>query len=455
MFEVEPVAYALDSIISSIIKEAHLEAGLFQKDEIFKLSDAQRKFSVARLLLEKILFQGSLHLERKFRENFHSARLAIDNLASKPLSHSSEQQQLFILFNREAQAFERLSDKAISERKSDNWNVARYLMATETVPIAKQVIENVTALSSVSRTLMHEESLDASRVAKIVVSVMIMLIGIMILVAYNISRRRTKALTRPIETLSKAVQDFATGQLDQDIPVMSNDELGELTRSFNSMRVSLHNPQGDLQRANLLLEKRVEERTKELKESEERFRRISVTAHDAIIMMDNEGNISYWKNAAERIFAYSAEEVMAKALAKMIIPDKYKEARGKGIRKFKDTGRGAAIGKILELSAIKKDGTEFPIELSLSAVKMKDKWNVIGIVRDITDRKKAEECHATIGLAVTQIAHGTKNILSALHGGKYMVETALRKNDWHMLRGGWDVTKIGISRMQILTSTPS
>ncbi len=199
------------------------------------------------------------------------------------------------------------------------------------------------------------------------------------------------------------------------------------------------------------LDEALKKKVKELQESEERFRKISVTAHDAIIMMDSEGNISYWNKAAERIFEYSTEEVLGKALDKIIIPDQYKEAHKNGIREFKETGRGAAIGKILELSAIKKDGTEFPIELSVSAVKIKGNWNAIGILRDITDRKRAEEYHAAIGRAITQIAHGTKNILNALQGGKYMVETALGKNNMNLLKEGWDVTKIGISRMQNLT----
>ncbi len=387
LFEVEPVAYVLDSIISSIIKEAHIEVGPFQKDEIFKLSDAQRNFSVARLQLEKILFEGSLHLERKFRENFHLARLAIDNLASKPLSHSSEHQKLFILFNREAQAFERLSDKAISERKSDNWNVARYLMATETVPIAKQVIENVTALSTVSRTLMHEESLDASRVSKIVVSVMIMLIAIMMLVAYNISRRRTKALTKPIETLSKAVHDFANGQLDQDIPVMSNDELGELTRSFNSMRVSLHNAQGDLQRANLLLEKRVEERTKDLRESEEKIQAIINNSPAVIFAKDLEGKYLLINSLYEKLFHITQEQIKEKTDYD-IFP---KEAA--------DAFRKADLAVLKENKALEveetvpqDDGAHYYISLKFPLYNIRgEAYAVCGIATDISERKKAEE----------------------------------------------------------------
>jgi PAS domain-containing protein len=69
---------------------------------------------------------------------------------------------------------------------------------------------------------------------------------------------------------------------------------------------------------------------------------------------------------------------------------KYRETSEKGLHGFGSTGQGPAIGKTLEYTALRKDGTEFPVSLSVSAVKVKDNWNAIGIVRDITERKKVE-----------------------------------------------------------------
>lgn len=130
---------------------------------------------------------------------------------------------------------------------------------------------------------------------------------------------------------------------------------------------------------------------KKLRDSEKKFRTITSSARDAIVMMDNEGKTSYWNEAAERIFGYTKDETIGKDLHRIIAPEKYREAYRKGLNKFWKTGQGAAIGETLELSAIRKDGTEFPIEISLAGIKMEDGWNAVGIMRDITDRKQVEK----------------------------------------------------------------
>lgn len=128
-----------------------------------------------------------------------------------------------------------------------------------------------------------------------------------------------------------------------------------------------------------------------LRENEEKFESISASAQDAILMMDNNGNISYWNEAAEKIFGYTKKEAIGKELHRFLGPERYYEAYRKAFSKFRKTGKGAVVGKTLELVGLKKDGIEFSLELSLSSVKIRNKWNAIGIVRDITKRKLAED----------------------------------------------------------------
>ena len=128
-----------------------------------------------------------------------------------------------------------------------------------------------------------------------------------------------------------------------------------------------------------------------LRESEEKMRTIAASANDAILMIDHKGNMSYWNKAAERMFCYTKEEVIGKDLHALLVPERFHAGFSKGFEGFKKTGQGAALGKTLEVAAIGKDGKEFPVEFSLSAVKLKDRWNAIGLIRDISERKAVEE----------------------------------------------------------------
>ncbi|MEJ2656973.1 MAG: PAS domain S-box protein [Desulfobacterales bacterium] len=128
-----------------------------------------------------------------------------------------------------------------------------------------------------------------------------------------------------------------------------------------------------------------------LRESEEKFRSISSSAQDALIMMNGKGNITYWNEAAERIFGYTKNEVIERDLHRLLVPRKYLEAFMKGFKNFKKTGKGSAIGKTIETSGLRKDGTEIPMELSLSSFQLQGQWHALGVVRDISDRKHAEK----------------------------------------------------------------
>lgn len=127
-----------------------------------------------------------------------------------------------------------------------------------------------------------------------------------------------------------------------------------------------------------------------LRESEEKFRTIGVAAQDAIIMIDNDGLVSFWNDAATQILGYAQDEMMSKNFHLIAIPEEYHDSYRENFETFPETGKGLAVGKTLEFKARKKGGEVIPVEISISAVKIDEKWNVIGILRDITERKKTE-----------------------------------------------------------------
>jgi diguanylate cyclase (GGDEF)-like protein/PAS domain S-box-containing protein len=128
-----------------------------------------------------------------------------------------------------------------------------------------------------------------------------------------------------------------------------------------------------------------------LRVSEARLRGIADSAQDAILIMDHSGAISFWNPAAESILGYRREEAIGENLHKLLAPERYFEAHSAAFPEFLCTGRGNAVGKTLEMAARRKDGREIAIDLSLSAVCLNGEWCAVGIMRDITGRKQAEE----------------------------------------------------------------
>jgi len=127
-----------------------------------------------------------------------------------------------------------------------------------------------------------------------------------------------------------------------------------------------------------------------LKESEARFRSVTESAIDAIISAGRDGRILSWNRAAEQIFGYTLEDVLGEPL-EIIIPERFRAAHAAGIRRVGDGGPSRVIGSTVELAAVRKDGTELPIELSLATWSLNDDRYFTGIVRDVSTRKAAEE----------------------------------------------------------------
>lgn len=128
----------------------------------------------------------------------------------------------------------------------------------------------------------------------------------------------------------------------------------------------------------------------QLRQGDERLlTAILSAAQDAIILMDNRGKITLWNNAAERVFGYSHDEAIGNDLHDLLAPPKYRVQQQDRFEVFRTTGTGDAIGKTVELEAVRKGGELFPIELSLSAFQAEGEWHALGIVRDVTAAHRA------------------------------------------------------------------
>jgi PAS domain S-box-containing protein len=127
----------------------------------------------------------------------------------------------------------------------------------------------------------------------------------------------------------------------------------------------------------------------DLHSSEERFRALAETANAAIVSADSSGRITYVNKGAERIFGYSAAEMVGSALTQ-IMPRRFHDSHLQGIKRFLSSGEAHVIGKTVELAGVRKDGTEFPVDLSLATWKSRGQTYFTGMIRDMTERKLAE-----------------------------------------------------------------
>ncbi|MCG6860377.1 MAG: PAS domain S-box protein [Chromatiaceae bacterium] len=134
-------------------------------------------------------------------------------------------------------------------------------------------------------------------------------------------------------------------------------------------------------------EKRLQRR---LQERELQFHRITESARDGIVSIDHSGNVIYWNRAAAAMFQYSALDVMGKPVT-CIIPESYREAHQSAIQRIGEAEVPYSVSKTLVLEGLRKDGSTFPVELALSNWQMDGTPYFAGIIRDITERKRAEQ----------------------------------------------------------------
>ncbi|MCW3057849.1 MAG: putative Hybrid histidine kinase, partial [Solirubrobacterales bacterium] len=135
-------------------------------------------------------------------------------------------------------------------------------------------------------------------------------------------------------------------------------------------------------------------------------------AHSAFISMDEDGRIVYWNIRAEEMFGLTREQAIGRVLADTIIPERYHEEHRRGLRRFLETGEGPVLNKRIELSALGPDGSEFPVELTISSLREGDAWTFHGFVADISERHEAEQERQRLLAELERALHSTEERLS-------------------------------------------
>jgi protein-histidine pros-kinase len=237
--------------------------------------------------------------------------------------------------------------------------------------------------------------------AAISAAVLILSLAVALMVSAILQRR----ICAPILKLAEITRRIAS-QKDYSLraAIGSKDEIGTLGAAFDEMLRQMQEQTESVQqsdrgsralaeevrRLNARLEERVAERTSQLQESQEQLRAATETANDAIVSADAAGNIINFNQGASRSFGYPFDEVIGKSLT-LLMPARFHEAHLAGMKRYLATGEARVIGRTAVLTGRRKDGSEFPMELSLASWQSRGMAYFTAIIRDITEANRFAE----------------------------------------------------------------
>jgi PAS domain S-box-containing protein len=137
------------------------------------------------------------------------------------------------------------------------------------------------------------------------------------------------------------------------------------------------------------------------------------TALDAVVVMRMDGTVAGWNDVAERTFGWTFEEARGRRMSELIIPPQYREPHEAGLAHFHATGEGPVLDTHIEISALRRDGSEIPVELSITLTRQFEEPVFLGFLRDITERHEAQRRQA---LMLAELNHRVKNMLAVVAG---------------------------------------
>ncbi|MDP9253450.1 MAG: PAS domain S-box protein, partial [Verrucomicrobiota bacterium] len=177
-------------------------------------------------------------------------------------------------------------------------------------------------------------------------------LAVSFLLACMLSKMLQQQISNPILALAGTAKAISTrGDYSVRATKLGKDELGLLTDAFNQMLTQ------------------IDEQASALRESAERVRAVLNSAISAVIVMDAEGKITDWNSRAEKMFGLSHLEAIGREMAEITIPPRYREMIRCEMEHFVATGEGSALNRLIEMSALRQGGGEFPVELSISPIK--------------------------------------------------------------------------------------
>lgn len=234
----------------------------------------------------------------------------------------------------------------------------------------KRIVENGTILGSAYVTADYD---PYSRLVSYAGIVLLVALAALLVAAF-LSTWLQSAVTRPILSVADVARRVVDNRdYSRRVTKTSQDEVGTLVDAFNDML------------------DQIQHRDEALSKKEAQTRTILESALHSFIIMDREGRVQEFNPTAEQTFGYSRDEVLGKEMAPLIIPPVMREEHRKGLERYLETGQEQVLGRRIEMTAMKADGSEFPAEMGITRIDTEGVPIFSAFIADITESKRAEE----------------------------------------------------------------
>jgi PAS domain S-box-containing protein len=177
-------------------------------------------------------------------------------------------------------------------------------------------------------------------------------------------------------------------------------------------------------------------------------------APNAVVAMDDSGRVTYWNPRAEELFGFAREDALGRAVADLILPERYRAAHREGIARFLADGTGPLLERKVEIEALHADGTEFPVELTVSAVRDGDRWNFHAFVADISRRRETEQQRDSLVEELRVALDGSERRFETVVGSFSDPVTIRDRNDRIVYANRAALQSLGFDSTEDLRETP-
>lgn len=253
-------------------------------------------------------------------------------------------------------------------------------------------------------------------------------IGMALLVSV-VGWQMARLITKPVRTLARAAQALEAGQAASVVPSHAYREVQMLGEALNSLVGNLQQKEADVRALNVSLERRVDERTAELreafdrvKENEQRIQTIIESAQHPFIGTDFEGRITDWNSQAEKLFGWQRNEVLGRTLADTVLPPRYAGASRMALQLFAASGDAPFTGQSMERIMVTRDGREIPVEVNIGLVNTGKLRLFSAFVQDISQRKEVERLKNEF---ISTVSHELRTPMTAIYASLSLLESGM------------------------------